>query len=156
MCCAVRDVPRMLMTRCLGMVVDPMLTMMMMMMMAIVVVMIKLVRLMWRELQLAPVGFPTETKRNIAEAVRSATRWDARRSAAEPRQDMATHAFLQYHTEGDWKRLSDASSIDGKLSVFVARAARIGLVHPADNYLRKVCVCVCARACLCELACCGA
>ena len=55
MCCAVRDVPRMLMTMCLGMVVEPMLTMMMvmpmlMMMMAMVVAMVKLVRLMRREL----------------------------------------------------------------------------------------------------------
>ena len=65
MCCAVRDVPRMLMTMCLGVVVGPMLTVvllttmmvmmmtiivMIMMTMMMVVVMIKLVRLMGREL----------------------------------------------------------------------------------------------------------
>ena len=130
---------------------------MMMMMIAMVVVMIKLVRLMGRELQLAPVGFPDEAKRSIAAAVRLATRWDVKRSGQEPRQDMTTSAFLQYHTETDWKRLSDASSIDAKIVVFVARAARIGLVHPSDNYLRKVCVCVCVcvcvRVCVCVSVC---
>ena len=172
MCCAVRDVPRILMTMWLGVVVGPMMTamlmttmmvmmmtiiIMIMMMLAMVVVMIKLVRLMGRELQLAPVGFPTDTKRAIAEAVRVATRWDARRSSAEPRQDMTTTGFLQYHTQNDWQQISDASTFEGKISVFVTRAARIGLVHPADNYLRKVCVCVCVSACVrvCARARCG-
>ena len=116
---------------------------MMAMLIAMLAVAIKLVRLMGRELQLAPVGFPTDTKRAIAEAARVATRWDARRSSAEPRQDMTTTGFLQYHTQSDWQQISDASTFEGKISVFVTRAARIGLVHPADNYLRKVCVCVC-------------
>ena len=121
----------------------------MMMMIAMVVVMIKLVRLMGRELQLAPVGFPDEAKRSIAAAVRLATRWDVKRSGQEPRQDMSTPAFLQYHTENDWGRVTAATSIDGKISVFAARAARIGLVHPADGYLRKVGVCVCVCVCVC-------
>ena len=95
------------------------------------------------------VGFPADTKRNIAEAVRSATRWDVRRSSQEPRQDMTTHAFLQYHTQSDWQRVSDASSHEGKIGVFVARAARIGLVHPKGDYLRKVCACVCVREWVC-------
>ena len=89
-----------------------------------------------------PVGFPDATKRNIAEAVRSATRWDAKRSSQEPKQDMSTHAFLQYHTQSDWQRVADAISHEGKLGVFVTRAARIGLVHPKDDYLRKVRACV--------------
>ena len=96
-----------------------------------------------------PVGFPDDAKRNIADAVRSATRWDAKRGSQEPRQDMSTPAFLQYHTQSDWQRVSDASSVDGKLSVFVTRAARIGLVHPKDDYLRKVCACVCVREWVC-------
>ena len=96
-----------------------------------------------------PVGFPDDTKRNIAEAVRSATRWDAKRSSQEPKQDMSTHAFLQYHTQSDWQRVADAISHEGKLGVFVTRAARIGLVHPKDDYLRKVRACVCVRVCAC-------
>ena len=101
-----------------------------------------------------PVGFPDVTKRNIAEAVRSATRWNQKRSSQEPRQDMSTHAFLQHHTQSDWQRVADAVSHEGKLGVFVTRAARIGLVHPKDDYLRKVRACVCACVCVREWACC--
>ena len=137
--------------------VNVMMAMMMMMMV------IKLARLAGRELQLAPVGVPSDMKKRLTSAASAATRWDSRTTKSEPRQDMSQQAFLQYHTEGDWARLAAAQSIESKVAVFVARAARIGMVTPADNYLRKVrvrmgvwaCVCVrvCARVRVCACAC---
>ena len=51
---------------------------------------------------------------------------------------MDTQSFLSYHTDHDWQRLQEADTIALKVAVFAARAVRITLVHPADNYLRKV------------------
>lgn len=114
-------------------------------------------RFLGRELQLALVGFPAEVKRRIGEAVTAATQFTAQKSAAEPKQDMSSSAFLCYHTESDWRRVNTAGTTEGKVAVFVSRAARIGLTSPTDDYLRKVrgCVrvCECARDCVCACVC---
>ena len=109
-------------------------------------------RISWRELQLALVGFPADVRRRIADQVSARTVFTLRSSKHEPKQDMTSSQFLNYHTELDWRRLQDATTTDMKLAVFNARAARIGLVNPADGYLRKVRarsrVHACARACV--------
>ena len=114
-------------------------------------------RFLGRELQLALVGFPAEVKRRIGEAVTAATQFTAQKSAAEPKQDMSSSAFLCYHTESDWRRVNEAGTTEGKVAAFVSRAARIGLTSPTDDYLRKVrgCVrvCECARDCVCVRVC---
>ena len=101
--------------------------------------------------------FPAEVKRRIGEAVTAATQFTAQKSAAEPKQDMSSSAFLCYHTESDWRRVNTAGTTEGKVAVFVSRAARIGLTSPTDDYLRKVrgCVrvCECARDCVCVRVC---
>ena len=95
-------------------------------------------RISWRELQLALVGFPADVRRRIADQVSARTVFTLRSSKHEPKQDMTSSQFLNYHTELDWRRLQDATTTDMKIAVFNARAARIGLVNPADGYLRKV------------------